>query len=456
MRITIIICFLYFFSFTTTAFAQTTQPILLDKIVAKVGKHIILKSRIDAETQAALAQGIKEPELECAVLEQALLEKIFVTQAEIDSVEVGEAEVEHELDQRMNYFISAFNNDITQLEAYYGKSIAEIKNDLREKTRDLLAAQRMQGQVTGNTAITPSEVRDFYNALPPDSIPYINSEVEVGQLVITPKPTRAQKEVVINKLLDLRQQVLSGKKSFEDLAKGYSEDPGSAPHGGNLGWMQRGSLVPEYEGAAYLLKPNEISDVIESSYGLHIIQLIERRGEKINTRHILIRPVPDWAQNQATQKTLDSIRNLIVADSLNFKLAVEKYSDDENSKRFGGMVQDAQTGSSRIEMNRLDPTVFFGIDGLKQGEVSKPQEFKKPDGTTAYRILYLYERTQPHRANLKQDYARFQSYVENIKRQEALLKWLDRRIPETYVWLAPEFQNCTMSQRWAKAAQGGE
>ncbi|MBK6611655.1 MAG: peptidylprolyl isomerase [Sphingobacteriales bacterium] len=192
-------------------------------------------------------------------------------------------------------------------------------------------------------------MRDFYNALPPDSIPYINSEVEVGQLVITPKPTRAQKEVVINKLLDLRQQVLSGKKSFEDLAKGYSEDPGSAPHGGNLGWMQRGSLVPEYEGAAYLLKPNEISDVIESSYGLHIIQLIERRGEKINTRHILIRPVPDWAQNQATQKTLDSIRNLIVADSLNFKLAVEKYSDDENSKRFGGMVQDAQPAAAVLK-----------------------------------------------------------------------------------------------------------
>jgi len=423
------------------------QEKIVDKIVAVIGDKIVLASDVEIQHQQALAQGMFGDDVKCQILDQLLLEKMFQTHAQIDSLTVGEEEIEVELDGRVRYFLSMFGGDEAKMEEFYGKTVLEIKDEFRSDIEDQILARKMQNEILANITVTPSEVRNFFNTIPKDSIPYFNAEVELAQLVLKPKVPKSQKDATKQKLLEIKQRIIDGEE-FAAMAENYSEDFGSAANGGDLGWVERGQFVPEFEGAAFKLKAGEFSDIVETQFGFHLIQMLERRGEKIHTRHILIKPEVTDADLEATQKRLDSIRNVILSDTLTFKEAVEKYSEDEETKNTGGLLFNQNNNSSVFEIDELDPTLYFAIDTLKEGDTSQALKFEMRDGSPAYRLMHIYTRTSPHLANIEDDYNKIVSVVEMQKQQEAMLKWLDRRIPTTYIKIDPNYQNCEIIGKW--------
>ncbi|HRI28914.1 MAG TPA: peptidylprolyl isomerase [Chitinophagales bacterium] len=442
----ILTAFAFFCNLPITTQAQTY---IVDEIAAVVGDKIVLVSDIETQYNQALNNGMRDDgNLRCLVLDQLLLDRMFQTQAEIDSIEVREEEVEREIENRLRYFLGLFGGDAAKFEAYYGKTILEIREEYREEVRGILLAQRMQSQILSNVSITPAEVKTYFESLPPDSIPYYNAEIELLQLTVKPKTGKAKKDDVRATLLKLKKRIEEEGEDFARLASIYSEDPGSAAQGGDLGWTNRGDFVPEFEGAAFKLKVNEISIPVESKFGFHMIQLLERRGDKIHTRHILIKPkiTDDDLKNALTR--IDSIRTAILTDTaLNFRLAVEKFSDDEETKSTGGLLY-TPDGSSFWEMNELDPTIYFAIDTIKEGKISKSLPYEMRDGTKAYRIFYVQTRTLPHKANLKDDYNRIKAIIEERERERLMLKWMQRRIPKTYIHIDPRFRNCPTVAKW--------
>ncbi len=427
---------------------QAQDKILVDEIVAVVGDKIVLKSNIEEQYWAAVNQGMEDEDLRCQILDQLLLEKMFVTHAQIDSLEVSEEEVESEIDRRMDYFLNLFQGDEQKFEDYYDKTVLQMKEEFRDDVRDLLLAQRMQGSVLSNIKVTPKEVKTFFNQIPKDSLPYFNAEIEMGHLVIKPELTKEEKDGTIARLADIKKQIEEGA-DFGDMAKKYSEGP-SGPQGGDLGFISRGQMVTEFEAAAFRLRnPGDISGTVKTKFGYHIVQLLERRGEKIHVRHILLRPKISYAQLQDAQNKLDSIRTLIMEDdSLTFQQAVEKFSDDEATQKTGGLIVNEQAGTSVYDMNQLDPNDFFAIEDLKEGEISVPVKYQTKEGDEAYRILYLYSRTKPHVANLKDDYNKVQKIVKSNKQNESLMNWLDRKVKRTYIFVEEEYKGCTMLEKW--------
>ncbi len=433
--------------FNNNIFAQ--KKILIDEVAAIVGDKIILMSDIEQNYEQAARQGIESPRLKCEVLNQLLLEKLFLNQAILDSVEVADAEVEAELDNRVRYFINMFGGDVEKLEAYYKKSIVKIKEDYRDDVKNLLLARRMQTQVVNDVTVTPSEVKAFFESIPADSLPYFNAEIELGQLVVFPKETKEQKAEIKKQLLDLKKQVEEGE-DFGKLASIYSEDPGSAGNNGELGFMERGQLVSEFEGAAFKLKNGEMSNIVETQFGFHLIKMLERRGNKINVQHILMKPQVTDVERDKAQTYLDSIHNLITIDSLSFKDAVEQFSELEEGKKLGGLIISPQTGLSTFEMDQLDPNIYFTIDTLQEGQTSPAVEFTQADGKEGFRLIHVYMRSQPHLANLKDDYQKIQNQVKRNKQQEALSNWIDQKAPVTYIHIENVYQTCDLLDKWLK------
>lgn len=425
------------------------QDVLIDKIIATVGDKIILTSDVEQGYLQATNQGITGEYLRCDVLDQLLLEKMFIHQAVLDSLVVSEEEVEGELESRLRYFISLFNGDTEKLESYYNKSLDEIRADFKDDIRELLLARRMQSQVVNNISVTPSEVKAFFEQIPVDSLPYFNAEVELAELIIKPQITQAAKEAVRTKLREIKGMIEDGR-DFAKLAKTYSEDPGSAPSGGDLGMMERGQLVGEYEAAAFKLQAGELSGIVETQFGFHLIQLIERRGNKIHTRHILIKPEISDEQLEATETYADSIRMLIVNDSISFADAVARFSEDELSQKSGGILINQQTGQPIFEMNQLDPSIYFAIDTLKAAEISAPVLFDERDGSQVIKLFHVISRTKPHLANLKDDYNKIQNVVKAQKQQEALEKWIKRYVPRTYIAIDEVYLStgCPILDKW--------
>jgi len=434
--------------FVTTS-VKAQEKTLVDEIIAVVGDKIVLKSNVEEQYWAAINQGMEDNGLRCQILDQLLLEKMFVTHAQIDSIEVSEEEVESEIGRRMDYFLGLFSGDEQKFEEYYNKTVLQMKEEFRDDVRDLLLAQRMQGQVLSNIKVTPKEVKTFFKQIPVDSLPYFNAEVEMGHLVIKPELTKEEKESTIARLAEIKRRIVEEKADFGEMAKQFSEGP-SGPQGGDLGFISRGQMVTEFEGAAFRLRePGDISGTVKTKFGFHIVQLIERRGEKIHVRHILLRPKISYTQLQAAQAQLDSIRTLIMEDdSLNFQKAVDKFTDDETTKKTGGLLVNEQTGSSTYDMNQLDPNIFFAIEDLKEGQISIPVKYQNKEGDEAYRIIYLYSRTKPHVANLTDDYNKVQKIVKSNKQNETLMNWLDRKIKRTYISLEGEYKECSMLEKW--------
>ncbi len=437
------------FCYINTNIATAQEEILLDEIVAVVGKNIVLRSEVEIQAIQAKMQGMEEENIECQILDQMLLEKMFITHAQLDSLVVGEEEVQGELDNRMQYYIQLFNGDVDRLEEYYNKTVLQLKEELRGDIRDQLLARRMQSEIVGSIKVTPAEVREFFNSIPTDSIPYLNAEIELMEIVVKPEVSEEKKQEVKDKLLGFKAQVKTGEADFGALAKKHSQDPGSAAQDGDLGWFSRGQMVPEFEGAVFKLNEGEMSNIVETQFGYHLILLEERRGEKVKARHILIKPETTSEEMTNAEKRLDSIRAEIVKDTISFREAVLKYTEDEMGKKTGGVLYNQYSGTGIFEMDQLDPQVFFAIEELVVGEISDPIRFRQQDGKEDFRIFYVSHRTKPHLANLKDDYAKMQKIVESRKQQEAMETWLERKGPKTYISIDEEYNACSMLNKWS-------
>jgi peptidyl-prolyl cis-trans isomerase SurA len=322
----------------------------------------------------------------------------------------------------------------------------EFKDELREQVKELLLVQTVSEKITGEIKVTPTEVKNYFRKIPEDSIPLINSEVELAQIVKLPPINREESEKVKNKLQELRYRILNGE-NFSTLAILYSEDPGSAKNGGELGLFGRGEMFPAFEAAAFSLEKGAVSEIVETEAGYHILQLIERRGDYVNVRHILLRPKVSPLDLAYAKVKLDSILNLISEKKYTFEEAIAKFSDDP-SKNNGGLLINPMTGASFFEIDQLDPKVSFIIDKLEVGEISAPVQFQTTDAKDAYRILMLKKRTEPHKANLKQDYDRIQEAALASKKQEVITEWIENKAGETYIKINENYIECDFINTW--------
>ncbi len=444
-----ILIFVLILALTTLKLAA--QDKIVDKVIAIVGEKMVLLSDVETQYQQYFMQGnVGEPqETKCSILEEMLLQNLLLNQAEIDSIEVSPEEIESEIDRRLRFFIAQIGSK-EKLEEFYNKSIIEIKEEFRSSIRDQILVQKMQAKVTEDVTISPKEVQSYFNAIPKDSLPMIESEYQIGEIKITPTIGKKSKDEAKNKLIDIQKRILEGE-SFETLAILYSEDPGSAKDGGELGFHSRGELYPEFEAAAFKLAKGETSEIIESAAGFHIIQMIERRGDNINVRHILIKPKADISEITKVIKELDSLSVLINNNTLSFQEAAksvkEKYKDNES-----GMMMNQYSGSNYFKADDLSTNMFFTIDKLQVGKVSKPAKTQDEFGKDVYRILYLHARTKPHIANLEDDYDFISKQVLNNKKQEKLYKWVRAKQKATYiVVMQPYATNCSFNFNWNKS-----
>lgn len=428
-------------------YAQT-EGIVIDQIIAVIGKNVVLQSDLEVQyEQYRLQNGLtgKDTAARCEILEQMIYQKLLLNQAELDSVVVTDGQVESELDRRLRYYISMMGSQ-EKFEEFYQKTVVEFKEEFRPQIREQMRVESVQQSLTSDIKITPSEVRSFYKDIPKDSLPLLNSEVKLKQIVKLPPVNREEVERVKNRLQEIRYRVMNGE-NFATLAILYSEDPGSAKQGGELGLFGRGEMYAPFEAAAFTIEKDKVSEIIETEAGFHIIQLIERRGEYVNVRHILMRPKVSPLDLAKAKVELDSIANLIDEKKYTFEEAVVKFSDDP-SKNNGGLLINPMTGTTLFESDQLDPKVFFVIDKLEQGDISVPVQFQTEDGKDAYRILYLTERTEPHQANLKQDYDKVQKWALENKKQKALEKWVNEKVEETYLSIHDDFKDCRFSSNW--------
>lgn len=424
---------------------------VIDRIVAVVGNNYILQSDLETQYQQMLtAQEPVNENTRCKLMEELLYQKLLLAQAQKDSLDVSEGQIEQELDRRMRYYLQQFGSE-EKFVAFYGKSVDDYKLELKDDVRELLLEQQMQGKITEGINVTPSEVKAYFNAIPADSLPFINSELEVGQIMKKPTISPEAKKEAKSKIEGLRLRIEKGEASFASMAALYSMDPGSASKGGVYEGIQRGQFVPEWDAWAFKLKKGEISEVFETVYGFFIIQLIERRGEEVDARSLLIAPAVDATDMYKAKLSLDTTYQRLLADTATFSDLAARYSDDDESKNSGGLIINPYTGSTRFQMDELgqyDQTIAFAVDNLKVGEYTKPMPATTTDGKQAYRILYLKTRTLPHKANLVDDYQSIQNAAMSKKQQEAIQTWIKKKSADTYVHLADDFKNCTFNNKW--------
>jgi peptidyl-prolyl cis-trans isomerase SurA len=427
-----------FFAFP--AGAQDTG-FVVDKIIAKVDNYIVLKSELEIGYQAYLSDGNPaSEEARCELFNRLILNKLMVAKAEIDSVIVLDGEVDGNTDQRMAMILQNSGNSPEQLERAYGKSMEQIKLELRDQIREQLIGREMTSRITKDLTVTPAEIKKFYNKIPPDSLPFYSSDVEVAQIVRVAKVSAAQEEEARRKLSDLRERILAGE-SFSELAMKNSEDPSAQYNGGDLGYVGRGAMVPQFEATAFRLKVGEISQPFKSQFGFHILQLLDRRGNEYHSRHILISAVPSKDDIAQAEKYLDSLRGKIIKDKLNFEQLAKEYSDDEATKGMGGFFTDGD-GSTKISMRDIDPVVYLNIDTMKVGNISKPLQYRTDDGKDAVRILFFKKKLPPHAANLKDDWNRIQSAALAEKKDKTLDKWFAKARQDVFINIDPAYNYC--------------
>ncbi|MFN9589656.1 MAG: peptidylprolyl isomerase [Bacteroidota bacterium] len=440
--------------FCLQAEAQSMK-VVADKIVGQVGDKIILKSDIvnaiaDIRRQAQ-GQEIQVPS-ECQVLEGQLIRKALVLQAQKDSLTVSEEEIEAALDNQVRMFIQSYGSKEV-LEEIAGKTVYQIKEDFKEAFREKKLADQMQNKIVDGVKITPTEVKAYYSKIPTDSLPFYESEIEVSQIVVYPKANKDVEEYVSRQMYDYKRQIEMGVKKIEQLAKLFSEDPAVKENGGQYVLNRNDkNWDPAFMAASFRLKEGQVSPVVKSKFGLHIIQMISRSGDEAIVRHVLrIPPVTDDEVKEAIVK-LDSVRQKLVAKQLSFGEAVSKYSDDENSKFNAGSAASNRDGSTFVNIDQLDKDLIKPISVMKPGDYSQPQVYVDERGRKAVRLIYLKNRTQPHRENLKDDYNRVAQRALEDKKNAVLEKWFKEHIPTYYVLIDREFAGCTGLDDWRLAA----
>ncbi len=430
-------------------FAQDEK--IIDGIIAVVGDKILLKSELENQIASIKSQGIvMDNKTKCEIFEELLYQKLMLHQAEVDSITVTEAQVDGEMNRRLNYFIAQIGSE-KKLELYYKKPIQEIKDELKEVVREQLIGQSMQSKITADVKVTPKEVKEYFVNIPEDSIPMINSEIQFAQILINAKQSNSAREIAKDRLIGIRERILKGEQ-FSTLAILYSEDEGSAKKGGELGFMGRADLVPEFSAALFKLKNSTtVSEIIETQYGFHIIQLIERRGQKVNGRHILIKIKDDETEILAAKNLADSVFKLISTDTLTFGQLAMKYSGDDKTKKSDGLMVNPQTGTSIFEIDQVDPQIFYIVDKMKAGEISNPVPAESYDGKKGYRIIKLISKTEKHKATFETDYAKIQEAALASKNNDATDTWINSKLASTYLKIDDEFKDCVFQNNWVNS-----
>ena len=420
----------------------------VDRIEAVIGDEILLTSEIETQYLQYLSQGNNDSfSIKCEIIEDLLFQKLLINQAKIDSIEISDEEVDLEISKRINYFESQLGS-VSNVENYFEKSIVDIKNELGMIIKDQFLAQRVQSTISNDITITPLEVRSFFNKLSSEEIPDIPTKVELIQIVIKPEISQTQKDNLRKRLNVFRDRVYGGE-DFQMLATLYSDDPVSASKGGELGFVNRGELVPEFERAAFRLREGEISEVIESQFGFHIIQLIQRRGDQINVRHILLRPkVSATALSDAKMK-MEEIIKKINTGGITFEEAILEYSDDA-SKNSGGLLLDPNTLSNMHIIDEMDPSLKYIVQNLDVLEFSAPNMFSMSDGKNAYRILKVKSKVDAHKANISDDFSMIKEFALNMKKQDALFEWIKHTVETTCIKINTGILSCEFKNKWMK------
>ncbi len=435
--------FIPFLLLPLSLLAQNDKAII-DRVVATVGGEIILLSEVQEQYSFAKKdQPDLPPDYQCMVLQNLIVQKLLVNQAKLDSIEVKDEEVEIQIDSRIDRLRAYFNQDDKAIEEFYGQSVDEMKAMLSTDMRNQLLAERMQSKVTEKATITPLEVQRFFSNIPKDSLPYFNSEVEIREIVYKPKVSPEERQKALTRLEDIRKRILEKGEDFAELAKKFSDDLGSGAQGGDLGFQKRGTFVTEFEAMAYKLDANQISPVIETEFGFHIIQLLERRGNLIHCRHILLKPEITDTDLENAKNSLDSLRQQIIDGKMTFTEAVKRFGDkNQQSYNNDGRVANPRSGNTFFEISDLETSVFFAIDGLNEGDIAHSIQFKGQDGSDLFRLVQLVSRSKPHKADLKLDYGKIQSAALEQKKGDYTEKWVLEKLNTTYLGIGDLFQGC--------------
>lgn len=432
-------------------FAQTN---IVDEIIWVVGNEPILLSDVEETRISSEAYGQPVDNPYCTIPEQIAVNKLFVHQAELDSVTVSESDVIRAVDNRINESIQAFGSR-EALEQMYGRSVSQMRENLKKQYREQMMADEVRQKLTTDVKATPAEVREYFKNVPNDSLPFIPTQVEVQIITSVPEVPRAEVERIENKLREYARRVNSGEADFSTLAKFYSED-GSARNGGELGYMGRNQLVPEFANVAFTLNdPKKVSKIVRSEYGYHIIQLIDKKGDKINVRHILLKPHIDDSEIEKGIARLDSIANDIRANKFTFDAAALALSDDKDTRNNHGLMAnvDQQNGtvSSRFEMQDLPADVAKVVDTLSVGQISRAFRMTNDKGQEVCAVVMLKNRIEGHPANMTEDFQTLRDVVVNKRKEEKIEQWIKDKIKTTYVRISPDWRNCNFHyEGWVK------
>ncbi len=420
---------------------------LIDQVIAIVGKHPILLSEVEMNYREKLAEDSSISK--CSVLEELMYQKLLLVQADKDSVTVTDNEVDAEIGRRLAYYINMFGSE-EKFEEFYGKKINVFKDEVRSNIKEQLIAQKMQQKMTGEIKISPSEVKLFYNNIPYDSLPLIPTEYEWSQIVIQPHVSAEAKQLAKEQIEAYRKRVLNGE-SMNVLAALYSEDPGSAKNGGKYENVARGMMVPEFEAVAFKLKSGEISEVFETPYGYHFIQLIARKGELVDLRHILVIPKIQNIDIYTAKQRADSIHNAIETGSISFEKCAQLFSTAKDTKHNNGIMINPATASVKWEIEdiaKLDQNMVVLFEKMQKDSITKPIQFAAQDNKIGYRIIKLNNITHPHRANLQEDYQKLSQLAQLDKQKKIIKKWIAQKSMSTYIKVDKDIYNCNFSSYW--------
>lgn len=431
--------------------AATTQSaaqprLMIDQVVAVVGTKMIKRSDVEKTVESLRMGGsMVSDEVRCQALETMLISNLYALQADEDSITIGENQIEGELEARLNYFIEQIGSR-EKLEEFYGKSIVQIKEEYRDMVKSAIIARTMENKITDEVRVTPTEVKRFYNFLPKDSVPLVSTQYELSLIVKKPKVSAEEKAAAKAKLEAMRERIVKGE-GFASLAALYSEDPGSRRRGGELGYGSRGDWAPEFESFAFSLQVGELSPVFETTFGFHILEVQEKKGEMVKVRHILLRPKTSAEDLMRARMEMDSVAKLIKNGELKFEEAVKLFSD-EAGRQADGLYLSPMTGKPSYSSEEIDPLIYMSIERLAQGETSGVMPYQDETGNEAYRLFYVRKKIPPHRANLTEDYDRLYEMALSKAKQDKMDGWLREKIANTYVRLMGRYAQCKFRYNW--------
>lgn len=448
--------------FTLALTKSFAQPKMIDKVIAQVGENIILYSELEGQKQSLKQNGTPVENIdECALLEQMLYNFLLVNQAELDSVQISNEQVDAEMENRLRVIEGQMKNvkddkgNPITIESFYGKTKSQIKEEFRSTIKKRLQGQEVERGITADIDVSPLDVETFFNSIPKDSLPFINSQLSFQQIAIFPRITKADKELAFKTISDLRKQVVSGKITFCTAASLHSEDPGSAKICGRIEGT-RGMMVKPFEATAYSLKVGQISEVFETEYGFHFMQLVERKGDDYVVNHVLISPKFSLDSLDASSKRMEKCFEDLKQNKLTWEDAIKIYSNDANTKENKGYITNPITGEvkwSVEEVNQVDPMMFQLTDGLEVNQITAPTlYFDFNERKEAIRIVRVAERTKPHVGNLKDDYNLFRMMALEDKKQKAILAWTKSKISTAYIRIDDSYKDCKFENQWVPKA----